>query len=124
MEKKKNRTLLLGFVYSSRRAHKAFWITAMKNRGSFSPSPVAAIPGKIRPAGGRRPVGNGSGIEPRPRGFQFGVAGGRNLTGTVLSTMVCGWPEGNGMEGAADGCWGPVKSGSCLAFAQCSRWQR
>jgi hypothetical protein len=72
----------LGFVYGSRRAHKAFWPTTMKNRGSLSPSSAPAIPDNIRPVGGRRPVGNGSGTEPRPRGFQFGAAGGWNLTGT------------------------------------------
>jgi hypothetical protein len=38
-------------------------------------------------------VGNGSGTKPRPSGFQFGVARGRNLIGTVLSTVVCGRPE-------------------------------
>jgi hypothetical protein len=27
-------------------------------------------------------VGNGSGTEPRPRGFQFAAVGGQNLTGT------------------------------------------
>jgi hypothetical protein len=44
-------------------------------------------------------VGNGSGIEPRPRVFQFGAAGGQNLTRTVPSMVVCGRLEGNGMEG-------------------------
>jgi hypothetical protein len=79
---KENCTVSLGFVYGSSRAHKAFWPMTMKNRGSLSPSSAPAIPDNIRPVGGRRPVGNGSGTEPRPRGFQFGAAGGWNLNGT------------------------------------------
>jgi hypothetical protein len=40
----------------------------------------------------------------------------------MLSMMVCGRTEGNDVEGATDGRWGPdVESRSCPAFALCSR---
>jgi hypothetical protein len=43
-------------------------------------------------------VGNGSGTEPSPRGFQFGAVGGWNLTRTVLSLPV-GWSVGGKWRG-------------------------